>query len=336
MDGRRTRRVRIGAVAGLAALVVLLLTGALAALLAIDDGSGAPSPTTSEALPVVAAEIATLADRTTMTDTARRTFYGSDPELVDKAVLATRCPVREATSVLGCFGRGRVVILRVDDPRLDGMEETTAAHELLHAVWAGLPEDDRSRLRRRLRAVYAASTDPRLREKVETYRSRDPAVVDNELHSILGTEVAALPPALERHYARFFADRAAVVALAAAAQGAFVEREATVAQLDAELSRQRTVIQQEDARLASDREQLDARTDRLEQLRNEGRIEEYNAEVVSYNELVAAFNERVAGLRAAVERFNTLVVDRNALAAEYRALADTVDTSVATPSSVPR
>jgi chromosome segregation ATPase len=45
------------------------------------------------------------------------------------------------------------------------------------------------------------------------YAKTEPGERDNELHSILGTEVADLSPALEQHYRAYFSDRQKVVAL---------------------------------------------------------------------------------------------------------------------------
>jgi hypothetical protein len=318
---------RIAAVAAGGALVVVL---GVAAVDRLGDGDESAEPagttTTTARLPAVAPEIAALADRTTMTPAARQILYESEPRLVDKAGLATACPIPEATSVLGCFRGGRIAVLRVDDPRLDGMQETTAAHEVLHAAWSDLTARQHRRLRPRLRDALAGIGDQRLREKVETYRRRDPDVVDTELHSILGTEVATLPPDLERYYARWFTDRASVVALAAVAQSTFTTIEAEVQELDAERAGLRAAIEQEQARLAAEAAELGRRQSDLERLERAGRVEEYNAAVPDYNARVAAYNDAAAALEVNVALHNANVRTRNALAAEHRALVDMIAT----------
>jgi chromosome segregation ATPase len=57
-----------------------------------------------------------------------------------------------------------------------------------------------------------------------------------ELHSILGTEVAGLDPALEAHYAKYFTDRSAVVGLYAKYAGVIDGVTAQGEQLAAELT----------------------------------------------------------------------------------------------------
>jgi hypothetical protein len=126
-------------------------------------------------------------------------FYEADPHLVDKTVLADSCPLRDEVSVLGCFSSGRITILAVTDPRLDGMLETTSAHEMLHAAWSILTPDERDDLASGLHAVYAQTEDADLIDKVESYRRADPSVLclrdrgcrtgtDTELASGVGPE----------------------------------------------------------------------------------------------------------------------------------------------------
>jgi hypothetical protein len=287
-----------------------------------------PPPSTTTPLPLVAPDIATLADRTTMTDEARRVFYEADPHLVDKTVLADSCPLRDEVSVLGCFSSGRITILAVTDPRLDGMMETTSAHEMLHAAWSILTPDERDDLASGLHAVYAQTEDADLIDKVESYRRADPSVLDNELHSILGTEVRQLLPELETYYARWFVDRGRVVDLAEAAQSTFDQLEAEVSALDGQLEVLRVEIEQEDARLETDSAEIDALRVQLVQLEEERRIDEYNDAVAVYNTRVDEYNQAAEALQVRVDAYNALVEERNALAAEWSQLSDPIDTSL--------
>ncbi|MGQ0824474.1 MAG: hypothetical protein ACT4OX_05500 [Actinomycetota bacterium] len=289
--------------------------------------------TTIPPLPIVSDEIAALADRTTMTDEARRVFYEADPQLVDKVGLGDACPLREEASVLGCFGSGGVTILAIADPRLDGMVATTAAHEMLHAAWVALDASERQQLGDLLCDAYDAIDDADLRERVEAYRRADPSVVKNELHSILGTEVADLSAALETYYQRWFVDRRTVVALANAAQSAFEALEAQVAALDAELATRAAAIDAENGRLAGELAAIDAQRAELEQLAAEGRIDEYNDAVPAFNDRVQTFNDAVQALNEEIDRYNQVIVLRNALVDEYAALAEPIDTALAPAST---
>ena len=99
------------------------------------------------------AEISELADATGMSETGRRIFFASTPELDDADDFNTHCPVDEQI-VLGCYTAREIYLYRVTDERLQGTNEVTAAHEMLHAAYERLPEsgaDAHRRLDRRLR-----------------------------------------------------------------------------------------------------------------------------------------------------------------------------------------
>lgn len=328
-DPHPTRRRRPGRTAAAAVVLAALAAGCSGpgnGEEAVHQGAASTTTTTAPA-PPLAPGPAALADRTTMTVAGRDLFARSLPELVPLAEMSRRCPIPEETGVLGCYRDRRIVILDLSDPRLDGMEEATAAHELLHAVWDRLPDDERDRLGAELRALYDNSTDPALREKVEAYRRRDPDVVDTELHSILGTEVAVLSGPLEEHYREWFTDRAAVVLLAAAAQGSFDRLEAQIATLDATLDALGDEIAAAEDDLERSRDDLAARSRDLEILRDAGRIDEYNAGVDPFNAAVERHNAAVATQRSRVERYNGTVAVRNALGADYDELVEEITTS---------
>ena len=90
-------------------------------------------------------EIVSLADDTGMSDQGRQKFYVSQPELNSRASFNDNCPFPDRSLVLGCYASLRIYIFDVDDPQLEGVEEVTAAHEMLHAVYDRLSTGDRDR-----------------------------------------------------------------------------------------------------------------------------------------------------------------------------------------------
>src|SRR5262249_56991595 len=105
-------------------------------------------------------------------------------------------------------------VCAVPDPRRDGVEQVPAAQEMLHAAYERLSAGERSDVDAQLAAFFANGTlDPELRQRIESY---EPADRLSEMHSVFGTEVAVLPARLEAYYARYFDDRTAVTAHAAA------------------------------------------------------------------------------------------------------------------------
>ena len=80
------------------------------------------------------------------------------------------------------------------------------------------------------------------------YARIEPGEHANELHSILGTEVAELSPDLEEYYAKYFTDRASVTALHASANAVFVELKARTDDLVSQMNALRTEIEADYAR----------------------------------------------------------------------------------------
>ena len=80
-----------------------------------------------------------LATDTTMDDYARKVFYVNHPDIENKSEFSKNCPQAEQTIVLGCYvGNQGIYILNVKESQLNGVEQVTAAHELLDAMYGRL------------------------------------------------------------------------------------------------------------------------------------------------------------------------------------------------------
>lgn len=272
------------------------------------------------------ADVVKLADDTTMTDSARRLFYVYRPALQDKATFNASCTNSEQTIVLGCYVQHQGIYLyNVADPRLDGVIEVTAAHEMLHAAYDRLSEKERTRIDGLTAQVEQSLTDERLKSTIESYRSKDPSVVPNELHSILATELEVLPADLETYYARYFSDRKAIVALANKYKQAFTERENQVKAIDGQLKSLKSQIDSLNNTLESQQASLKASYDDLQRKRSGNDIDAYNAAVPAYNQAVVAYNSSVNRQKQFVTQYNSLVEQRNDLATEENELIKALD-----------
>lgn len=296
------------------------------------DDTATTATTSTTVVTPLDATFAAIADRTTMTDEARRLLALSSPELVELGGLPAACALDPEVSVLGCYRSGEIRVLAVTDPRLDGMMEATTAHELLHAAWATLDQAERDRVSDLLLAALDRVATTELVDRLEIYRARDPSSVDGELHSILGTEVIDVGPELEAHYRRWFTDRSAVVSLTVAVRSTFVSLEEEVEGLDVALNALQARIDSLEASLETDLAILEARSAELDALRSAGRLDEYNAAVGPFNEEVDRYNRSVADLRSLIDEFNALAAERNALAAAY---TDLVAQIISAPESLP-
>lgn len=271
-------------------------------------------------------QVVTLADETTMTPEARHLFYVYRPELDDKTAFGTHCPENEQTIVLGCYILHRGIYLyNVPDNRLKGVTEVTAAHEMLHAQYDRLSSKDKANVNRMTADALKGITDQRLLETIENYRKKDPSVVPNELHSILGTEVRNLSPELETYYKRYFTNRGAVVDFADAYKGEFTEREQQVANVDKQLADIKKQIDALNVSLETQQTTLKNQYATMQQQKKSGQIEQYNQQVPLYNQAVNSYNADVNRQRSLVTQYNALVEQRNNLAVEENQLIKALD-----------
>lgn len=161
------------------------------------------------------AEIEMLIDRMGLTEEGRRVFLLAQPVVVDD--LGELCGTDDdATLVtLGCYhGIDRIFVLRGGGPYGDAVTVTTAAHELLHAIYARMPVAERERLEPLLAAEMARilPDDPVL-EQIDASVGDDESNRANEQFAYLGAQVAlpgGFSDELERVYAQWFADRQAL------------------------------------------------------------------------------------------------------------------------------
>lgn len=141
-------------------------------------------------------------------------FYATQPEVATAEAFNQDCPRQESSSpILGCYVNNRIYIYDVTNQQLDGIEEVTAAHEMLHAVWDRLGNSEKQRLTTLLQDEYQKHATGELATRMAYYERNEPGQVTNELHSILPTEVKDLSPELEAYYMQYFDDRQKVVTL---------------------------------------------------------------------------------------------------------------------------
>jgi hypothetical protein len=183
--------------------------------------AGDAAPASPEAL--------ALADRAALSEEGRQIYAGATPAIEAAAEFRTNCiPDGSGEGALGCFDGRRIHLFGVYDPAWDGYMVSTAVHEMLHAAWQRLPGSERDRLSPFLVAASDADrTEPRVASVIDgEMRHYNASSVEspemvNELHSILGTQVAGLPPELESYYARYFMDRMVIVALDASSSSTY-------------------------------------------------------------------------------------------------------------------
>lgn len=156
-----------------------------------------------------------LAKRATMSDHGEFYFYASQPAIEAAPRFNEKCAKKEeSAAILGCYDGRNIYIYDVTDPQLDGIREVTAAHEMLHAAYDRLSGDEKAKVNALLEVEYEKLKDNvEFAERMAFYARTEPGERANELHSIVGTEVANISPELETYYKKYFNDRSAVVVL---------------------------------------------------------------------------------------------------------------------------
>jgi hypothetical protein len=261
--------------------------------------------------------IAQLAFDTTMTNEARDVFYVYHPELNDRAAFSHNCSgFGEKTIVLGCYaGNTGIYLFDVSDERLHGVEEVTAAHEMLHAAYDRLSDKERARVDALTAKAFKNVTDDRIKDSIESYRERDASVVPNELHSIIATEVRTIPAELETYYRQYFTNRLSVVAYSEKYESVLTTRRNRAASLELQISGLKTEIELLEKRLSAERDQL--RADRAGVKTQE--------EAVAYNSRVADYNQEINNLNGMITEYNNLVAEYKKVALETEDLYKALD-----------
>lgn len=256
------------------------------------------------------ATIESYVDRSTMTDHGEFLFKASKPDVAAADEFNAVCSNLEAGSgVLGCYlnASKQITLFDITDERLDGMEEVVASHEMLHAAWDRMSDDEHSRISTMLQAEEAKlSDDADFVARMELYDRTEPGEHFNELHSIIGTEVADLAPELEQYYAQYFSDRAALVALHKQSNVVFEQIEAQSAQLVAELDALNASISSDGVTYNTGYDQLNADIEEFNRRADAGEFESQEQ-----------FDQERAALLARQADLDALLVSIKAREAEW-------------------
>lgn len=287
------------------------------------------------------AQIATIASRDDMSDKGKFYFYTSHPAVESAQAFNANCQRQEATSaILGCYSLQKIHIYNVTNSQLDGIEEVTAAHETLHAVWDRMSLSDQQSVGILLEAAYQKINDPALKDRMAYYDRAEPGDHDNELHSILGTEVANVGPALEAHYAQYFNNRSQVVALHTSYQQVFDSNAAQADALKAELTTLGSDLNANIVQYNTSTAALNADSDALRNSAslvdrtNAAAVNQFNATRQSLINRINQLETLRATIGAKEATYNSDLDQYNKLAVRSNQLEQSIDSSLASAPSL--
>lgn len=280
------------------------------------------------------ASIVQLAKQDGLKPGTEKIFYVNHPEIQDKTEFKTACPNGggEKTIILGCYHgpQNGIYLLKVGDPRLDGVTQVTAAHEVLHAAYDRLSSGERQKVNAMLTNYYKNDLkDERIKNTIEGYKKSEPKDVVNEMHSIFATEIDILPKDLDNYYSQYFVNRSKVTKFAAQYQGVFTSRQVAIKADDEQLDALKRRIEGLESFLVGQQSQINNRQKDLVSRRSSGDTAGYNAGVNGYNSLIDNYNQQVRLVQSLVGQYNQLVADRNVLASEISELSNALNTNAA-------
>ncbi len=284
-----------------------------------------------------------------MTPKAQQLFYQQTPRIESKKTFHKLCRKAhhntEKTILLGCFTsngyEGKIIIQSITDPRLAGMMEMVAAHEMLHAAYQKLAPKERSHLAPKLKRAAKQVKNKHLLAVLQEYETGDPELYINELHSHLGTSLANLgDPELEEYYRQYFRDRKQVVAFAERSRSVLADVESQIQLLEPELNTlelnlktEKDDIQRTEDNLKASYRTLEQMKANLAQLKQQAEaylsqgdaslVNAFEQERSRFNTEVGEFNAQVQQLQKRITQFNQNFEDYSEKVKFYNELAAT-------------
>jgi len=262
--------------------------------------------------------VSAIDEKLALSDKGTFYFYTTHPEVNTAEQFNANCPQQEKNSpILGCYSKQRIFIYDVQDARLDGIKEVTAAHEMLHAAWERTTPNEKARLSKLLENAASSVSNQAFQDRMAYYSRTEPGELDNELHSIIGTEVTTLDPELEDYYAQFFTDRAKVVGYYNKYNQIFVDLTNQSEALYQELTRLGDTISSDSNQYDSDIETL---SDDIDSFNNRAQNDGFSS-AAQFNRERAALMARSAALDAKRASINENVGIYNQKYNEYQTIA---------------
>lgn len=264
------------------------------------------------------AEMETVINNLDLTDRGERILKAANPNLDSRDTFNKKCNSHTVEIyVLGCYltGDDAIHLYDVDTEELDGVKESTTAHELLHAVYNRLPFWEKSSLNNQLKMVFdSLDENSEIKTSMKLYNDDD---FYDELHSRLGTEIKDLPSELEKHYAAIFNDQDAIVDYYEKYSGTFKTLENELKTIEGKLENLKKEIDEEETRLKNTAVDLNIR------------IDDYNSRVSAGNySSVSAAKTEGNKLQVEVDKLNSDYDELSKKIAEYNKLIGEYNNSV--------
>ena len=283
--------------------------------------------------------VTTLIDRTGVNDYGKFLYLASKPKVDATQSFNNECDrVEKITSILGCYSDYHIYIYDVTDPQLDGIKEVTAAHETLHAAYIRMSLDEKAKVNALVEAEYKKLANNKdLTEMMAFYARTEPGQRGNELHSVIGTEIANISPELEAHYKKYFTDRQKVVNLYNKYISVFQKLSNRASELSDQLKVLAATITTSLAQYNTDAQTLNNDITTFNKRATDGdfsSLSQFYAERNRISSRVADLDVTRTTINADVVKYNATLDEYNSIASESKKLYNSIDSTLAPAPSV--
>ena len=284
-------------------------------------------------------EVASLTTRAGMNGNGVFYFYASHPQIEEASNFNKNCGRKEASAaILGCYNGHDIFIYNVTNAKLDGIREVTAAHEMLHAVYARLNEAEKSRVGELLTAEYEKlKNDKTFAERMAFYDRTEPGERENELHSIIGTEVQSISPELEDYYKKYFSERHKTVALHQGYATVFNDLQKRGEEISNRLNQLAATIESSSAHYNHEVVELNKDIETFNTRASNGGFTsegQFNAERVVLVSRARQLEVNRASINTQIAEYNALRDELAVVASESEALSRSIDSNLAPAPSL--
>jgi len=285
--------------------------------------------------------ITALVDRAGMNSNGKFLYLASQPILDSTQNFNNECDrIENTTSILGCYSNSRIFVYDVTDQKLDGIREVTATHETLHAVYARLDSTEKAKIDVLLEAEYKKLENNKdYSDRMAFYARTEPGERDNELHSVIGTEIANINPDLEKYYDNYFSDRQKVVALNTKYSSVFINLKNHANVLLAQLNALSKSISSGTEKYNSDVKTLNSDIIAFNKRADSGSgfnsQSQFNSERAVLSARVDELDVNRSKIDSDIATYDQILAEYNSLASESKKLYNSIDSTLAPAPAEP-
>ena len=283
-------------------------------------------------------EIVSLVNRAGMNENGKFYFIASKPKLYSKEEASdfNKVCVRteSTTAILGCYRAAKIYIYKVTDNQLDGINEVTAAHEMLHAVYDRMSDDEKQMVNKLIEDEFSNNANNKdFTSLMDYYNHSEPGQRDKELFSIIGTTVAGVSIKLEDYYVKYFSNRQNVVDLSAKYKSVFATLKNRADELLNKIDTLSAYILSKSDKYNINTKNLNDKITNFNNRLNSGAIKsqwQINSEKSALLRDSDNLDSEKKGIQSAIDSYQAMQNEYNSIASESQQLTMNIDSNLAT------